>query len=63
MTRVPRYKIRWDAGKGQYVIHDMTTWRRVNAFDRLHEAEHWICSLGADALIDLDEIVTEDAPT
>lgn len=56
MTRVPRYRLRWDAGKQSWLVLDMTTWKRVQAFDALHEAERWVNALGADALIDLDDL-------
>lgn len=61
MTLAPRYRLKWDAGKGQWVCLDMTTWKRVNAFDSLHLAERWVSGLGADALVDLDDLVVAEA--
>lgn len=61
MTSGPRYKFRFDRGRGQWLIIDRTTFKRVGAFDHLYECEHWVAGLSdEDALIDLDELVAED---
>lgn len=58
-----RYAIRWDKGRQQWICTDLTTFKRVGAFDRLSEAETWILERPdePDVVLDLAELDPERA--
>lgn len=56
-----RHVIRWDKGRQQWMVMALPSWRRVGAFDSLHQAETWILDLphAADVVLDLAELDPE----